>query len=57
MIDQYTYDKETPPQSLEELVDEGYLRDIPIDPINENRGIHGNLSRKQARQANRDYLT
>ena len=37
VIDQYTYDKETPPQSLEELVDEGYLRDIPIDPITKSR--------------------
>ena len=32
VIDQYTYDKEEPPQGLQDLVDEGYLRDIPVDP-------------------------
>ena len=33
VIDQYTYDKEAPPQSLDELVAEGYLRDVPIGPV------------------------
>jgi general secretion pathway protein G len=37
VIDQYTYDKERPPQSLQELVDEGYLREVPIDPFTESR--------------------
>ena len=37
VIDQYTYDKEEPPQSLDELVSEGYLREIPIDPVTESR--------------------
>ncbi len=37
VIDQYTYDKEIPPQSLADLVDEGYLREIPIDPITNSR--------------------
>lgn len=37
VIDQYTYDKEAPPQSLSDLVDEGYLREIPIDPITKSR--------------------
>lgn len=37
VIDQYTYDKETPPQSLEDLVEEGYLREVPIDPITNSR--------------------
>lgn len=37
VIDQYTYDKEIPPQSLADLVDEGYLREIPIDPITNAR--------------------
>ncbi len=37
VIDQYTYDKEMPPQSLSDLVDEGYLREIPIDPITNSR--------------------
>jgi general secretion pathway protein G len=35
VIDQYTYDKEKPPQVLDELVAEGYLRSIPVDPFTE----------------------
>lgn len=37
VIDQYTYDKEAPPQSLEDLVNEGYLREVPLDPFTESR--------------------
>ena len=37
VIDQYTYDKEEPPQSLDDLVSEGYLRDVPLDPFTESR--------------------
>jgi general secretion pathway protein G len=33
VIDEYTYDKQKAPQSLQDLVDQGYLRQIPIDPI------------------------
>lgn len=33
VIDEYTYDKQKAPQSLQDLVNEGYLRAIPIDPI------------------------
>ncbi len=33
MIDEYTYDKQKGPQTLQELVDQGYLRDVPMDPI------------------------
>jgi general secretion pathway protein G len=34
LIDQFTLDKQRPPQSLEELVDEGYLRGgLPEDPF------------------------
>lgn len=32
-IEQYTLDKEQAPQSLDDLVSAGYLRQIPIDPI------------------------
>jgi general secretion pathway protein G len=32
-IDFYSQDKEKAPQSLQELVDTGYLREIPADPI------------------------
>jgi len=33
VIDEYTYDKKRAPQTLDDLVSEGYLRQIPIDPI------------------------
>jgi general secretion pathway protein G len=32
-IDEYTYDKQKAPQSLQDLVTEGYLREVPKDPI------------------------
>ena len=32
-IDNYTLDKHQPPHSLQDLVDAGYLRTIPKDPI------------------------
>jgi general secretion pathway protein G len=32
-IDSYTVDKEKAPQELEDLVQAGYLRTVPIDPI------------------------
>ncbi len=38
LIDQFTLDKQRPPQSLEELVDAGYLRGgVPEDPITRSR--------------------
>jgi len=33
VIDEYTYDKQKAPQSLQDLVAEGYLRQVPEDPI------------------------
>jgi general secretion pathway protein G len=35
-LDEYTYDKQKAPQTLEDLVTEGYLLHIPIDPITGN---------------------
>jgi general secretion pathway protein G len=32
-IDNYTLDKQAAPQSLEDLVQAGYLRKVPIDPM------------------------
>lgn len=34
-IDQYSADKERLPQSLQDLVDANYFREIPVDPITE----------------------
>ncbi|MBV9771212.1 MAG: type II secretion system protein [Bryobacterales bacterium] len=36
VIDEYTYDKKKAPQTLEDLVSDGYLRQVPIDPITGN---------------------
>ena len=32
-IDEYSYDKQKAPAALQDLVSDGYLRDIPKDPI------------------------
>jgi general secretion pathway protein G len=36
-IDQYTMDKSKAPQALRDLVQEGYLREIPKDPFTSSR--------------------
>jgi general secretion pathway protein G len=33
LIDEYAFDKQKAPQTLEDLVREGYLRQVPVDPI------------------------
>ena len=33
VIDEYTFDKQKAPQTLDDLVNDGYLRGIPVDPI------------------------
>jgi len=35
-IDEYTYDKGKAPQSLQDLVTEGYLKQVPVDPMTGN---------------------
>jgi general secretion pathway protein G len=36
VIDEYTYDKQKAPQTLQDLVSEGYLRVVPKDPITDS---------------------
>jgi general secretion pathway protein G len=36
VIDEYTFDKKKAPQTLDDLVNDGYLRAVPIDPITGN---------------------
>ena len=36
VLDNYCYDKGKCPQSLQDLVTEGYLRALPADPMNNN---------------------
>src|SRR5664279_676436 len=33
VIDEFTYDKQKAPQALQDLVTEGYLRQVPVDPM------------------------
>jgi len=33
VIDEYTFDQQKAPQTLQDLVDQGYLRGVPLDPI------------------------
>jgi general secretion pathway protein G len=33
LIDEYTVDKQKAPQSLDDLVSDGYIREVPMDPI------------------------
>ena len=35
-IDEYTYDKQKAPQALQDLVQEGYLKQVPKDPITDS---------------------
>ncbi len=37
LIDQYTLDKQRAPQSLEDLVSAGYIKQIPADPFTNSR--------------------
>jgi len=36
VIDEYTYDKQKAPQTLNDLVSDGYLRQVPVDPMTNN---------------------
>jgi len=33
VLDEYTYDHQKAPQALDDLVTDGYLRSVPLDPI------------------------
>ena len=33
VLDEFTYDKAKAPQTLQDLVTEGYLREVPLDPM------------------------
>ena len=37
LIDQYTLDKQKAPQSLQDLVDAGYIKELPKDPFTNSR--------------------
>jgi general secretion pathway protein G len=39
-IEQYSLDKLTAPQSLDDLVSAGYMREIPMDPFTKQRDWH-----------------
>jgi general secretion pathway protein G len=37
LIDQYAADKGKLPQSLDEMVSSGYMREVPVDPFTDNK--------------------
>jgi general secretion pathway protein G len=39
-IQQYTLDKQAAPQSIQDLVSSGYLREVPLDPVTRQRDWH-----------------
>ena len=39
-IEQYSLDKLTAPQSLDDLVSAGYMREVPLDPFTKQRDWH-----------------
>jgi general secretion pathway protein G len=39
-IQQFTVDKQQAPQSLDDLVSSGYLREVPVDPITRRKDWH-----------------
>src|ERR1700751_1372520 len=41
--EQFTLDRQQPPQSLDDLVSAGYLREVPMDPITRARDWHADF--------------
>ena len=41
VIDEYTIEKAKAPQTLQDLVTEGYLRAVPVDPMTGNDQLEG----------------
>ena len=56
LIDQYAVDKKQPPQSLDDLVSQGYLRDIPIDPITQKKDWNIEIGEAQVSAAGRGIV-
>ena len=42
-IEQFTLDKQQAPQSIDDLVSAGYLRQVPLDPMTRERDWHANF--------------
>ena len=47
-IDSYTMDKQKAPQSLDDLVQEGYLKTIPEDPMTHSKDYLGDRYQRHA---------
>lgn len=37
LIDQYAADRKVLPKSLDDLIEKGYIREVPLDPVSGNR--------------------
>ena len=56
LIDQYAEDKKQLPQSLDDLVSQGYMRDIPIDPITQKKDWDIEVGEDQVSAAGRGIV-
>jgi general secretion pathway protein G len=52
VIDEYTYDKQKAPLNLQDLVQEGYLREIPRDPMTESNSTWRTVNEDAAQSVN-----
>jgi len=59
-IDEFTFDKQKAPQSLQDLVSDGYLHDVPRDPItqrNDSWKVSWRTRRRRSAVRSRGSLT
>ena len=59
-IDEYTFDKQKAPQTLQDLVNAGYLHEVPRDPITQTQRTGRSSWRTRGRRwipPNRAFLT
>jgi general secretion pathway protein G len=54
VIDNYTYDKQKAPQSLQDLVTEGYLREVPMDPMTTSNQTWKTIMEDYSQTVNQD---
>lgn len=54
-LDQYKVDKGRYPDSLQVLVDEGYLREMPLDPITKSRDTWNEIFESDIQDEDSDY--
>ena len=54
VIDEYAYDHQKAPQALSDLVSDGYLRSVPIDPMTASNNTWQTVQEEPATAANQN---